>query len=146
MQIGRDLCDQRDAFGWYCVSQGTMWMSGESALWYVRSRYTTSDLDRGRRQQEVLEAVFDQLVNLNGLQRAPELYEIYKQNVTTNLNFDFLASFLPIATHLAESREIVGHSIGEEQVYNWTTSNGAMVLVPMREPVLEMMRHVISEP
>ena len=146
VQIGRDLCDQRDAFGWYCVSQGTMWMSGESALWYVRSRYTTSDLDRGRRQQEVLNAVFDQLINLNGLQRAPELYEIYKDNVTTNLDFNFLAGFLPIAIHLAESRDIAGNSIGAGQVYSWTNTSGAMVLVPVREAVLEVMRQVISEP
>ena len=146
VQIGRDLCDQRDAFGWYCVSQGTMWMSGELALWYVRSRYSTSDLDRGRRQQEVLNAVFDQLINLNGLQRAPELYEIYKDNVTTNLDFNFLSTFLPIAYHLAESRDIEGYSIGAGQVYNWTNTNGAMVLVPVREAVIEIMRQVISEP
>lgn len=146
VNIGLDLCDQRDAYGWYCVSQGTTWMDGESALWYVRSRYTTSDLDRGRRQQEVLEAVFDQLVNLNGLQRAPELYEIYKQNVTTNLDFDLLSNLLPMATHLADTRAIQGNSIGAGQVYSWITTSGAMVLVPVREPVLEVMRQVISEP
>lgn len=146
IKIGRDLCDQRDAFGWYCVSEGTMWMSGESALWYVRSRYSTSDLDRGRRQQEVLEAVFDQLLNLDGLKRAPEFYEIYKQNVTTNLDFDFISGFLPIAYNLAESRDVGRFSIGAEQVYNWTNTSGAMVLIPMREPVLEVMRQVISEP
>ena len=146
VKIGRDMCDQRDAFGRYCVSEGTMWMSGESALWYVRSRYTTSDLDRGRRQQEILEAVFEQLLNLDGLRRAPELYDIYKENVTTNLDFDFLSGLLPIAWNLAESRDIGRYSIGAEQVYNWTNTSGAMVLVPIREPVLEVMRQVISEP
>jgi LCP family protein required for cell wall assembly len=146
VQIGRDLCDQRDAYGWYCVSQGTMWMSGESALWYVRSRYSTSDLDRGRRQQEVLEAIFDQLLNLDGLRRAPELYEIYKQNVTTNLDFDFISSLLPIAYHLADTRAVGRYSIGAGQVYSWTTTSGAMVLVPVRESVMEVMRQVISEP
>jgi LCP family protein required for cell wall assembly len=146
VHIGRDLCDQRDAFGWYCVSEGTMWMDGESTLWYVRSRYTTSDLDRGRRQQEVLEAVFDELINLNALQRAPELFQIYKDNVTTNLDFDVLSSLLPIAYHLAESRDIIRNSIGEGQVYSWTNTYGAMVLVPMQEQVLEIMRQVISEP
>jgi LCP family protein required for cell wall assembly len=146
VHIGRDLCDQRDAFGWYCVSEGTMWMDGESALWYVRSRYTTSDLDRGRRQQEVLEAVFDKLINLNALQRAPELFQIYLDNVTTNLDFDVLSSLLPIAYHLAESRDIIRNSIGEGQVYSWTNTYGAMVLVPMQEQVLEIMRQVISEP
>jgi LCP family protein required for cell wall assembly len=146
VQIGRDLCDQRDAHGSYCVSQGSMSMDGETALWYVRSRHTTSDLDRGRRQQEVLQAIFDKLVSLNGLQRAPELYQIYKDNVTTNLDFNFLSSFLPIAYQLAASGSIERNSIGAGQVYSWTTPSGAMVLVPMREQVLEVMRHVISEP
>ena len=54
-------------------------MDGETALWYVRSRYSTSDFDRGRRQQEVILAVFDKLLSLNGLQQAPELYEIYRR-------------------------------------------------------------------
>jgi anionic cell wall polymer biosynthesis LytR-Cps2A-Psr (LCP) family protein len=146
VHIGQDMCDQRDAFGWYCVSQGTMWMGGESALWYVRSRYTTSDLDRGRRQQEVLEAVFEQLLNIDGLRRAPEIYDIYKQNVTTNLDFNFLAGLLPIAYNLAESQDVGRYSIGEGQVYNWTNTSGAMVLMPIRESVLEVMRQVISEP
>ena len=123
VNIGRDLCDQRDAFGWYCVSQGEMWMSGESALWYVRSRYSTSDLDRGRRQQEVLDAVFDKMMSLDSLQRAPELYDIYKQSVTTNLDFDTIASLFPIAYKMGETHGIEGRSIGVGQVYNWTTAS-----------------------
>jgi LCP family protein required for cell wall assembly len=146
VKIGRDFCDQRDAFGNYCVSQGEMWMDGESALWYVRARYTTSDLDRGRRQQEVLNAVFDKLISLDAIQRAPELYEIYKKSVTTNLDFNILSSLLPVASKMAETHGIEGHSIGDGQVYDWTTTSGAMVLIPIREQVLAVMRQVISEP
>ncbi|OGN89499.1 MAG: hypothetical protein A2Y88_06060 [Chloroflexi bacterium RBG_13_48_10] len=146
VEADRALCDHRNAYGEFCIYQGSNWMDGETALWYVRSRYSSSDIDRGRRQQEVLEAVFDRLISLDGLQRVPELYNIYNRNVTTNLTFDVLTDFLSIATHLAESRDIDRYSIGEEQAYNWTNYNGAMVLVPMREPVLELMRQVISEP
>lgn len=146
VEIGRDFCDHRDAFGEFCVSQSSYWMDGESALWYVRSRYSTSDLDRGRRQQEVLEALFNKLISLDGLSRAPELYNIYTQNVTTNLSFDVLSGLLPIAAHLAISQEIGNYSIGAGQVYNWTNYSGAMVLVPVREPVLEIMRQAVSEP
>jgi LCP family protein required for cell wall assembly len=146
VDIGRDLCDHRDDFGEYCVSQGTMWMAGDTALWYVRSRYTTSDLDRGRRQQEVLKAAFNTLISLNGIKRAPELYEIYKANVTTNLTFDVMARFIPLAAHLANTQDIDNYSIGAEQVYDWTNYSGAMVLVPIRESVLDVMRQVISGP
>jgi len=146
VEIGQDHCDQRNAMGEFCVYQGPMWMDGDTALWYVRSRYSTSDIDRGRRQQEVLEALFDKLVSLDGLSRVPELYNIYKQNVTTNLTFNDLTGFLPLATHLAGSQEVSRYSIGDDQAYDWTNYNGAMVLVPIRDKILELMRQVISEP
>lgn len=143
----RDMCDQRDGYeNNYCVYQGSTWMDGETALWYVRGRMTTGDIDRGRRQQEVLEAIFDKFISLNGMARLPELYQIYKQNVTTDLDFNFLSSMLPIASHLADSQNIGRYMIGDAQVYDWTTPGGAMVLIPIREAVLQVMRQVISEP
>jgi LCP family protein required for cell wall assembly len=147
VNIGRDFCDHMDDFDTFCVSEGSQyWMDGRISLWYVRARYTTSDIDRGRRQQEVLEAVFDKLISLNGLSRAPVLYDVYKENVTTDLTFDVLSRFLPVAAHLAETREIGNYSIGRGQVYDWINYTGAMVLVPMREQVMEIMRQAISEP
>ncbi len=146
VDVGRDFCDQRDAFGWYCVSQSTVWMDGETTLWYVRSRYTSSDLDRGRRQQEVLKAIFQQMMSLKTLQHAPDLYETYKQNVTTNMDFITITSLFPVAYNLYRDHSIEGYSIGEAQVSDWTTTSGAMVLIPIREQVLEVMRQVISEP
>lgn len=146
VQIEQDLCDHRNAIGEFCVYAGPMWMDGDTALWYVRSRYSTSDIDRGRRQQEVLEALFDKLISLDGLQRASDLYNVYQQNVTTNLTLNVLMRFLPIATKVAGGSSIARQSIGEDQAYDWTTSSGAMVLVPVQEKVLEVMRQVISEP
>lgn len=141
-----DMCDQRDGYESYCVYQGYTWMDGETALWYVRSRHSTGDIDRGRRQQEVLQAMFEQLLSLNGLSRAPELYEMYKQNVTTDLDFSILRDLLPIASHLAETQELGRYHIGDGEVYDWTNTNGAMVLVPIRDKVLEVIRQAISEP
>ena len=145
VNIGRDLCDIRNSSN-YCVSQGEMLMDGETALWYVRSRHSTGDIDRGRRQQEVLDAAFDKLMSLDALQRAPELYTIYKQSVTTNLDFDIVSSLIPVAKKIADTHAVEDHSIGDEQVYDWTTTSGAMVLMPIREQVLAVTRQVISEP
>ena len=146
VDVGRDFCDHMDSFDTFCVSQSTYWMNGRIALWYVRARYTTSDLDRGRRQQEVLEAVFKQLIDIKGLYRVPELYDVYKENVTTDIDLNLIIQLLPIAAHLADSVEIGNYAIGRDQVYDWINYSGAMVLVPLREPVLEVMRQAISEP
>jgi LCP family protein required for cell wall assembly len=146
VDVQRDLCDQRDAFGWYCVSASTIWMSGETALWYVRSRHTTSDLDRGRRQQEVLDAVFDKLMSLNSLTHAQDMYDVYKNDVTTNLDFQTLSSFIPIAYSVATTYKIQYRTIGKGLVYDWINTTGAMVLIPNRPAVVEVMQQVISEP
>ena len=143
---GQDLCDQRDGYESYCVYQGSTWMDGETALWYVRSRYATGDIDRGRRQQEVLQALFDQLVSIDGLQRLPELYGYYHQSVTTDLDLGTLTSLLPTAIHMGDASNIGRYSIGDAQVYDWTNTNGAMVLVPIREQVLAIMSQAISQP
>jgi LCP family protein required for cell wall assembly len=142
----RDMCDQRDGYESFCIYQGYTWMDGDTALWYVRARHTSGDIDRGRRQQEVLQAIFAQLLDLNGLVRAPELYQIYKNNVTTDLDFNVLSSLLPIAAHLAQTQELGRYSIGDDQVYDWTNTNGAMVLVPIRDAVMQVMIQVISQP
>jgi LCP family protein required for cell wall assembly len=144
VSVGKDFCDHMDDFGNFCVSASDYWMNGRTALWYVRARYSTSDLDRGRRQQEVLEAAFRSVVSLNGLSRVPELYDIYKQNITTNVDLHLITYLLPVALRQANSPQIDNFSIGRGQVYDWINSYGSMVLVPIREPVLEVMREVIS--
>ena len=48
-----DNCDLPQAVDRYCtVYPGVMNMDGGTALWYVRSRHTSSDIDRNRRQQD----------------------------------------------------------------------------------------------
>lgn len=44
---------------------GMQLLNGAQALAYSRNRYTGSDIDRGNRQKEVLQAAFDQVKNLS---------------------------------------------------------------------------------
>lgn len=144
VEIGRSLCDHRNQYGTYCVTEGTTHMDGETALWYVRSRYTSNDFDRGRRQQEVIRAGFKKLLSLDGITRAPELFEIYQQNVTTNISFDVVTSMLPLASRLGGNELINHYFIGPQQVYDYVTYSGAFVLIPIREAVMDVIRQAIN--
>ena len=146
VNVERTFTDHRDGYGDYTVPAGNIHMDGQTVLWYVRARYTTSDFDRGRRQQEVLEAIGNKLLSLNALTRAPDLYNIYRDNVTTNISLDTVVSLLPLATQLSDTSRIHRYAIGPQQVYNWTNLSGAMVLVPIREAVLEVMRQALNSP
>jgi LCP family protein required for cell wall assembly len=144
VHVGRTLCDHRDGYGHYCANTGWVPMDGDTALWYVRSRYSTSDFDRGRRQQEVVQAGFNKLISLDAIKRAPELYEIYKQSVTMDMTIEDMSALLPLATKLSDLSSIQHYYIGPQQVSNWINSRGAMVLLPIREAVLDVMRQALN--
>jgi polyisoprenyl-teichoic acid--peptidoglycan teichoic acid transferase len=146
VEISKPLCDHRDNYGYYCVSESVEHMDGETALWYVRSRYSTSDFDRGRRQQEVVSAGFKKLLSINGITRAPELFEIYQQSVTTDVSLDMVTSLLPLAARLGDNGQINHYFIGPQQVYDYVNYSGAFVLVPIREAVMEVMRQALNSP
>jgi LCP family protein required for cell wall assembly len=146
VQVAVGLSDHRDGYGNYYVPPGTNHMDGETALWYVRSRYSTSDFERTRRQQEVLQATFVKLLSLNGIKQAPDLYKIYKDSVTTDLKFSDLAYLLPLATKMSDTSLIEHYLIGRQQVTGWVTPTGAQVLLPNREAILPIIKQAINSP
>lgn len=146
VQVAVALTDQRDRYGDYTVPAGTVHMDGDLALWYVRARYTTSDFERGKRQQEVLIAIFDKLISLNGITKAPKLYEIYRQNVTTDLEFSDLAPLVPLAAKLTDTSRVNHYFISRNEVVPWLTTQGAQVLIPIREAVLQVMDQALNVP
>ena len=146
VDVAVGLGDHRDDFGYYYVPQGVTHMDGATALWYVRSRYTSSDFDRTRRQQEVIQGVFDRLLQLDSVTRAPELYKIYRENVTTDLEFKDLAALLPVAARLTDTSRLHQYFIGPAEVTGWITPTGAQVLLPNREAVLGVMRQALNSP
>ena len=124
---------------------GLRHMDGETALWYVRSRHSTSDFDRGRRQQEVIIGIFNSLLSMDAVSNAHQLFHDYQKNITTDMAFSDITPLLPMATTLKRSR-IHHYYISPTEVYDWITSQGAMVLVPVREAVLEVMRKALNSP
>ncbi|MEX1246894.1 MAG: LCP family protein [Anaerolineales bacterium] len=145
VQVAQALSDHRDGFGDYYVPAGSVAMDGETTLWYVRSRGTSSDFERTRREQEVLVALFDRLISLDAISKAPELYDQYKQTVTTDLGIADVLGLLPLAADIgAGEGEIAHYAIGADDVDPYTTSGGGSVLLPDLEAVLEILRQALN--
>jgi LCP family protein required for cell wall assembly len=121
----------------YTMQSGITHMDGDLALWYARSRLRSSDFDRGRRQQEVLRAIFGQALRTDTLTRIPELYNDLSQTITTDLGLGDiikLALYAPTLTNAS----IRSYYIRPPYVSAWTTPAGAAVLLP-NEAALEQM-------
>ncbi|HMD88402.1 MAG TPA: LCP family protein [Anaerolineaceae bacterium] len=144
----RDRCDLPSSSSGYCsVGPGVVHMNGKTALWYVRSRYTTSDFDRTRRTQEVFQAIFVRLISFNGLFKAPALYAAFQANTETNLS---LQDLLPLTTTMP-LLNLPGHlrrfDIGPNQVTNYVVpGSGAMVLLPDQAAILELIHQAVNTP
>jgi len=146
VNVAQPLTDERDGPGDFSVPAGAVNMDGETALWYVRSRGTSSDFDRTRRAQEVLVGLFWRLLSLDAITRAPELYERYKQAVVTDINMGDVLPLLPLAADLGTTSNIHRYAIGPEQIQSFTTSSGAAVLLPIYDAILGIMKQAISSP
>ena len=145
VEVGKNFSDQRTGYGWYQVKKGTVHMDGDTALWYVRSRYTSSDIDRLRRAQEVIQAVGYRLLSFDVLTRAPELYAIYKDTVSTDLGLGDINKLLPAAKILVKTQNVGRYVVDYSMVYDWTEPyTGAMVLVPNRYSILLMMQEALN--
>ena len=68
----------------YIKETGLQRLSGGQALAYARNRYTGSDIARGNRQREVLQAMFDEVKKMSAL-KYPKLVEMLLSKCTTTL-------------------------------------------------------------
>lgn len=132
---------------WCSVGPGTVQLDGEMALWYVRSRYTTSDFDRTRRAQEVAEGFFRKLMSLNAISRAPEIYNLFIDSVETNLSLDAILSLLKVAPEiLADSSRVERYAIGLEHVTPTMTDAGASILIPDYPAIWDIVVKTVYSP
>lgn len=128
------------------LEPGTQTLSGAVALAYARNRYTEyDDFDRAARQQEVVMAIRNQVVNLNMLPtlvaKAPELYQELSGGIRTNLTLDQIIRL----AHLAEQipvENITKGVIDTHMVRFAKSPEGLDILVPVPERI-HMLRDSI---
>ena len=133
-----------NASGYCSVGPGLVHMNGDVALWYARSRHSTNDIDRTRRAQEVVEAIFDRLMSLDVILKAPDLYNAYITYVQTDIGLGEVLNLLPFASTISANRDIRNYVIGYDYVYDWYTAAGAQVLMPDTGAIQQLLIEALA--
>ncbi|RLC60448.1 MAG: hypothetical protein DRI79_09480 [Chloroflexi bacterium] len=120
-------------------------LDGKHALWYARSRWSTSDFDRNRRQQQVLRGLYRQILTLGIIPKIPELWGVLKENISTDLGLDELLYLGAIGSRL-DMMNVKSRFVGRGVVQAWTAPNGAYVLVPDYEALGSLVREALTPP
>jgi hypothetical protein len=129
----------------YTVGPGVVHMDGDLALWYARSRLHSSDFDRGRRQQELLRALYARALDLDVVPRLPELYTQMRESITTDISLNDLLSLAPLVAQL-RSAHIRSFYINNKLVTPGWSPEGASVLYPNKREIQAMLEEALSTP
>jgi LCP family protein required for cell wall assembly len=135
-----------DNYEIFTLPAGFYHMDADTALWYVRSRKTSSDLDRGRRQQDVLRAIWREIRAQGVLQNLPTLWGQVTDTVDTNLTLADVVGMAPLATTLNTS-DIEYYTFRQKhEVNNAYSKAGQAILVMDRDAIAELMQNVVRPP
>jgi LCP family protein required for cell wall assembly len=113
---------------------------GHQALAYARARGTSGgDFDRSRRQQQVLMAIRDQILNLGNLPtliaRAPAIYQDVAEGIHTNLSLDQMIGLGAMALQIDPATITRGVIGPPDMVLLEVLPDGAQVLKPVPDQI-----------
>ncbi|MCL7454310.1 MAG: LCP family protein [Anaerolineae bacterium] len=120
------------------LSAGIHHMNGKQALRYARSRKSTNDFDRGRRQRKVLMALWDQALTLDIIPKLPQLWRSMANSFQTDLSLEQVINLAYVGAQLKPQR-IISRAIGPSLVQGWITPQGAAVLLPREDRMRAML-------
>ncbi len=126
----------------FLLEPGVHQMDGDFALWYARSRRTTNDFERGRRQQQVLQAILQQGLEQDTLAEIPDLWHAYKQTVETDLTLPIMLELAALAPTVRDNG-VQHYAIAGDAVRSWREpeTNWSMQLLnwEQAEPILHQV-------
>jgi LCP family protein required for cell wall assembly len=130
----------------FTLPVGVHQMDGDLALWYARSRRTSSDFDRGRRHQALLRALWRRIRGLNLIDQISDVWPQVLETVETNISLDTMVSLAPLALSLDTSRIASYVFRPNIEVRFWSSPEGSSVLAPQRAAIAELLHQMIQPP
>lgn len=134
--VEKDLADYQyptanKGYQTFSIAAGQHHMDGDAAEKYSRSRKSTSDFDRAKRQQQVIEALYRKAKELkiaDDKTKAIEMYNTLKEYVHTDLDvFSTLAYAKMFKNYEIERNNVLTSS---NYLYSMINVSGAYILLP----------------
>ena len=137
--------DENGEYQIITLEPGVHHMDGKLALWYARTRKTSSVFAREMRQQQVLEAMWhaakaDDVFNL-----LPSMYEQYSDMIQTDLGWGNILTLGTLATQI-DGTDVRLFNIGSQQVKYYVTPQGGNVFLPLWDELSQVIDRALLPP
>lgn len=90
--------DSKDKANAIHLLAGEQQLDGEEALALARTRKLDSDVERGKRQQEIIKSIVDKAVSINSILKYDDIITAVGDNMKTNMLFSEMKSFISYGT------------------------------------------------
>lgn len=143
-----DLLYPDDNFGYepFHLDAGPQHLDGATTLKYVRTRHETNDFYRARRQQQVMLAIRDRVLNFNLMpvlvSQIPTLWTTLAGGYKTDLTAEQAAALAWQVKDIQKSEIRLG-VVDESATLSYVTPDGASVLVSDTAKVTKLVESVL---
>jgi LCP family protein required for cell wall assembly len=129
------------------IRAGQVQMDGALALCYASFREEMDEVDRMRRQQQLMRVIFRKLTHDGNLTLLPMLYQSYEGWVKTNLSLEEVLGYIPLALRLADQDRISTYIIGWDETKIWEVpgQGKAQVFLPNRAAIKAVLQNAIDD-
>lgn len=112
--------NSNDEAGAIHLYPGEQVLNGEEALALARTRKQDNDLERGKRQQEIIKAIITKTASVRSVLKYDDMIEAIGDHMITNMTFDEMKSFASYGTSgnlTVETLSLDGYDAMIEGVY-----------------------------
>jgi polyisoprenyl-teichoic acid--peptidoglycan teichoic acid transferase len=126
---------------------GLVGMDGTLALCYASYRDGMDEIDRMRRQQQLLRVIFRKLTHDGNLIQLPILFASYQGWVKTDFDLPELMGYIPLALRLADPDRVGYYMLGWDQISIWELPgySQAKVFLPDQDAVRTVLQNAIDD-
>jgi LCP family protein required for cell wall assembly len=137
--------DENGEYQIITLEPGMHHMNGQLALWYARTRKTTSVFDREVRQQQVLEGLWHAAKAADIFSMLPAMWEQYGYMIQTDLDWGTILKLGALAARI-EGTDVRLINIDASQVKSYVTPQGGYVFLPKWEEISQTIDQVMLPP
>lgn len=134
--------EEKQQWGYeFSLPAGSNHLDGKNALYYARSRFSSNDFDRSRRQQEVIFALKDKITKLDWLAdpiKSLGIITTISSNIKTDFNIWNAKELLGLAEEINSAEKIKKYVISTENLVYESRINEAYVLLPVGDNLTQI--------
>ncbi|RNF38290.1 LCP family protein [Planococcus salinus] len=121
--------DENDVANAIVLEEGIQTLNGREALALARTRIYDNDIERGKRQQMILEAIMDEILSVSSFMKYGRVIDAVSDHMKTDLTYDDMRSFLEYGKDGEpdiENITLAGYDDMSTGVYYWQLDQNAL--------------------